>query len=59
MVRGSFLPVSPMLIMNAFVEVHMKTESDFNRLLGSQKIVHILTEGHVFHHVCTHMKNPD
>ena len=24
MVRGSFLPVSPTLIMNAFVEVHMK-----------------------------------
>lgn len=36
-----------------------ETESDFNRLLGSQKIVHIVTEGQVFHHVCTHMKNPD
>ena len=24
MVGGSFLPVSPMLIMNAFVEVHTK-----------------------------------
>lgn len=45
MVGGSFLPVSPTLIMNAlFCRGAHETESDFNRLFRSKKIVHIVTE---------------
>ena len=59
MVGGSFLPVSPTLIMNAFVEVHMKLRVILIDWFDPKKLSTLWLKGQVLHHVCTHMKNPD
>ena len=59
MVGGSFLPVSPTLIMNAFIEVHMKLRVILRDCFDPKKLSTLWLKGQVLHHVCTHMKNPD